>query len=311
MNKTELNKIQKKWQHINVSYNCDVFTAVCLENQERHLLSNNFCSFNDFDKEKLMIKISEFLKNLELKNIFHFIPSLFSDEAYFFVSPKNNQLELDKHRFNCKTILSSKSVEELIHNYYIHFFMHFNLCCRNLTSTIIPINFNYDNIIDFNKLEIDFNNYLKNLKTNNNIIKSIICTEKNYKIIKCFSNFKEQKNSNKTLLYKVGELICNSNGEYKINVYVTSEIEKNEILFIEDNTFDNMDIVIDTKIKKLYNIDENIDIKTEILLNPTIISTILIPVEIGINGHELVYNINKCTTFIDIENNVHILKFQE
>jgi hypothetical protein len=320
MDKKELNAIQKKWQHIDISHNCDIFTAVCLENQERYLLSNNFCNFNDFDKNKLMIKSAEFLKNLELKNIFHFISSLTSDDAYFFVNKKNNQLELEKHRFNCKRILFSNSVEEIIHNYYTHFFTHFNLCCRNLTSTIIPINFNYGNIIDFNRLEIDFNNYLKNLKINNNI-KSIICTEKNYKIIKCFSNFNDEKNKNNEKLYKVGELVFNSNKDLKINirtgvfqsnssvskeynkinVYVTTEIEEDGILFIEDNGYEILPIDNDYKV----------DVKIKVLLNPTITSTILIPVEVSINGHELVYNINECTNFIDIENNVHILKFQE
>ena len=81
--KNNIDNILEKWDRIYPFYSCDKVTAVCLENEEKHLktLSNNVFNQLNISPEEIMYECFYFIKNLELKNIFHFLPSLFLDNA--------------------------------------------------------------------------------------------------------------------------------------------------------------------------------------------------------------------------------------
>ena len=258
-------RILKKWEYctFNSKYFFDDNTAYILENQEKYLQVAHF----NLDPDYIMSEISKLFKEFNLTKIFHYIPSLYKDDAYFIEQKSNLPIKCRVH--NKPLELDIKNKDDLVQD--IRNFITSKIIIE-IVSSLNEKNIQYRFIeydeyskICFKRLESEFNNYLKNIEYNKGNIKTLICDKEFFKFISCFEGYKDFKEQiefpKNNLLYK---------GKYKdIKVYlcVNEKLENDTCLLLFDNKVSEDGNLIDPTLVFSCFLPVNI---SDIAISPTI-----------------------------------------
>lgn len=289
-------RILEKWRRVSSFSTCDLATAFCLENEESYLKKVNMGLYNT--AEDIIHFCFKFIKSLDLRNIFNYIPCKYPDEAVYYNSFKNIN---GKIRFNCNSFkINGENYNEFRQSYYFYFFQRLLPALDfNKVSKILLKN----KFIDYKNLEIKFYNYLNNLKFKP---KSFICGYNTAKLISKFSKYARIINENfYSYFYYAGDLVNNFDKNYQI--YATSLIDKDTIIIINEND----------KTEQQFLIDSNFKYKSEDILNkqnydPTIFFTIYLPIHIdsigNLDNSVSKVNYSMIDDMVFIKNNINILR---